>query len=324
MRAAGPQPGEASRRPTCGSGGLGRGPCPGPASPGKRTWNRSAVLKPASSGEFSGSSVERLLFQWVPPGPRWPGARSHRPQGTAGAGASLVRLGSGAVLRKPRPVSGEVAGWPQTQTGALCVFWFGRWTPAGAFLLFLSRLSSPSVLVPFFLPKLVFLGLTSPLEGSHFQGAAVGREGPWLGDLVWAPPCGSLPSKVCPSCLTFLLSGRSRKLGKDGGCGRPGDGGSHDCGAGRPGSRGPRPSSSFSLRLQSWLENGLVQRLWVLYYQGSLLEVLLLLGGWHCCWRFYCFFGVRDTVFPQQSLTLPLGGVGFCSFRALARHRPGW
>lgn len=74
-------------------------------------------------------------------------------------------------------VSGEAAGPPQTQTGALCVFWFGRWIPAGTFFLFKNLLSFSSVLVSFSLPKPVFLGHTSPVEGSRLQAPAVGREG---------------------------------------------------------------------------------------------------------------------------------------------------
>lgn len=72
MRAAGPQPGEASRRPTCGSGGLGRGPCPGLAralqvrgsarGTGLRCLNRpppGSSMGPASRGfSFNGFHLD--------------------------------------------------------------------------------------------------------------------------------------------------------------------------------------------------------------------------------------------------------------------------
>lgn len=153
-------------------------------------------------------------------------------------------------------MSGEAAGPPQTQTGALCVFWFGRWIPAETFFLFKSLLSFSSVLVSFSLPKPVFLGHTSPVEVSRLQAPAVAGGDPGFGIWVCPHPAAPYQASVCPSRLAFLF--------RDMGCERlPAQmmegaavGGAVPTAAVLDALArcGPGPSSSVTWRLQSKLE----------------------------------------------------------------------
>ena len=82
-------------------------------------------------------------------------------------------------------------------------------------------------------------------------------------------------------------------------------------------------ADSWPAEPQTQLENGLAQRLWALYCQGSLLKVLLpLAGGWHLCG--HCVPRILSDYNPLVQGRVGWVGVQVCSLRAFSRQRTGW
>jgi len=155
------------QKPTCGFGGL----CH--SREGQVGWVRTGLL-----GKVVGPSIEKLLFQQAPSGPRGGEGVRWRPGAGGGCGAagSRERL---ALELEPRHLipeavhleSGETAGPPQTQTGALCLFLVWQVDPGWNFFPFKKKnvICFSGVLVSFFLPKPVSWDTPLPWKVAAFR-----------------------------------------------------------------------------------------------------------------------------------------------------------
>ena len=169
-RGRGHQPeGGNPQKPTCGCGGL----CH--SREGQVGWVRTGLL-----GKVVGPSIEKLLFQQAPSEPRGGEGVRWRPGAGGGCGAAgsrerpAVELGPRHLV--PESVhleSGETAGPPQTQTGALCLFLVWQVDPGWNFFPFQKKkkkvICFSGVLVSFFLPKPVSWDTPLPCKVAAFR-----------------------------------------------------------------------------------------------------------------------------------------------------------